>query len=393
MIVNAFADLLRRRDPPRGFAAAGRRVTSSDSRAQADRLGAIDIVRGLAMIFMLLNHATWHVPGISFRVNFGWDVPLPPLPIINPYMWVGLLQGTPLFFIMAGFSVALFELSCRRKGWTEAQITRFLLVRGAALIALDWLLLPWQFYPDAGYIPQVYYVLTTIGICLWLMAFLRRLPAWALLLLAVALTLAVQAAYKMVILPLPVDMVRTLFLYMSPLDPIKFGFPVLPWLGMIAMGYLTMRYVDARPAHFGPLTLLVALLSWIAWFIIADSNGFGSLFPLHPLLMTKHPPALDYLMFYTGLTYTLLYVMHRLQPFQHRFPLKRVALLGQTALIFYLLHFYVIDVMTILVLPFNLYPLVSALLVAALSLPVLYLLCTRYRAYRKAHPESVLKYL
>ena len=42
------------------------------------------------MIFMLLNHATWHVPLISFRLDFGWDTLLLPLAFFTPYMGVGL---------------------------------------------------------------------------------------------------------------------------------------------------------------------------------------------------------------------------------------------------------------------------------------------------------------
>ena len=364
------------------------------SKTQVQRLASIDIVRGFAMIFMLLNHATWHVPGISFRANFGWDIHLPPLPFLNPYMWVGLVQGTPLFFIMAGFGIALFEHSRRKRNWTEAQITRFLLIRGGLLVAIDWLVLPWQLFPEPTHEPRAYFVLTSIGICLLFVAFMRLLPSRYLIVILISLTLIVQAVYKSVILPVDVNLVRTLFLYMSPLNPLNFGFPVLPWLSVILLGYVTMRYLNDHPEHFERVTMGVALAAWSVWLVISAFNDFGVLFPLHPLLMTKHPPSLAYLTFYIGVTYLMLYLLHRYRPIHQHFIFNRIALLGQTALIFYVLHFYVLDfISTLFQSVIELHPFWAVLCIAGLSLPALYFLCTRYRLIRKAHPDSFLKYL
>lgn len=345
------------------------------------------------MIFMLFNHAAWHVPGISLRVNYGWDMPVLLLIEHSPLTWLGLLQGTPLFFIMAGFAVALFEGGRRRHGWAEAQITRFFLVRGGALIALDWLVLPWQFWPQPGYIPNAYNVLTSIGICLWLIALLRRLPLTYLLLLAGAITVGTQALYKTVTPPQDVNLLRMVFLYMGPGDPVTFGFPVLPWLAVILLGYATMRYLSAHPDHFQWVTLGTAAAAWGVWAVITHFRQFGVLFPAHPLLMTKHPPSLAYLAFYAGVTYLLLYLLHAAQPAHKRFPLKQIALLGQTALTFYVLHFYVIDVFSALLQSSSLPPLLDVLLITALALVVLYHVCTRYRRLRQAHPRSLLQYL
>lgn len=345
------------------------------------------------MIFMLFNHATWHVPGISFRVNYGWDMPLPPLTEYNPLTWFGLMQGTPLFFIMTGFGVALFEHGRQRKGWSEWQITRFLLIRGGILIIIDWLVLPWQFYPQLGYEPNAYYVLISIGICLWVMAFIRRLPVRYLFVLAVVITIGMQIIYKAAVPPTDVDLLRMVFLYMGPLDPVTFGFPVLPWLCVILMGYMTMRYLHTNPEQFARVTLSVSIAAWLMWLALNHFRQFGVLFSSHPLLMTKHPPALSYLAFYTGVTYLLLYLLHVFHPIQKRFPLNHIALLGQTALIFYVLHFYAIDIFSALMQDSGLHPFVEVLLITALALALMYAVCTRYRRIRKANPDSVLKYL
>lgn len=361
---------------------------------RAERLSAIDIVRGLAMVFMLLNHATWHVPEIDFRVNFGWDILAPPvMPFLTPFAWVGLIQGTPLFFIMAGFGVALFEYARRKIGWTEWQITRYFLIRGAVLIAVDWLVLPWQFYPELVYQPNVYFVLTTIGICLWLVAFTRLLPLASIIIIAVGTMVLVQAIYDSVTIPIGVNLSRMIFLYMTPFDPIDFGFPVLPWFCVILMGYMTMRYLQAHPQQFAPVTGLIAIVAWCLWIALARLNSFGVIFTLHPLLMTKHPPSLSYLAFYTGFTYLLLYVLHRVKNIQWRFPFSYLTLMGQGAFLFYILHFYVIDIFSMLLQDRPLHPFLKVLLISGLSLVPLYIISVRYRVIRKAYPDSLLKYL
>ncbi len=48
-------------------------AASDAMRVKSERLASIDIVRGIAMIIMLVAHATWSVPGATFRLHYGWD--------------------------------------------------------------------------------------------------------------------------------------------------------------------------------------------------------------------------------------------------------------------------------------------------------------------------------
>src|SRR5690606_19032156 len=99
----------------------------------------------------------------------------------TPTSFIGyfLQAATPAFFLLGGFSVALFSASRRRRGWTEWQITRFFLIRGAVLVALDVLVMNLEF-TEPYYIYR-FSVLTGIGLCVLALAVLRLLPLRALI--------------------------------------------------------------------------------------------------------------------------------------------------------------------------------------------------------------------
>jgi uncharacterized membrane protein len=367
---------------------------ASSPRAKGERLAAVDIVRGLAMIFMLINHATWGLPEVSFNASYGWNFPSPVLAASgqHPEAWIGLLQGTPLFFLLAGFGIAFFEVSRRRRGWTQWQITRFFLIRGGLLLAFDFLILPWKFRPVFEWRPSAYFVLFAVGCCLFAVAFLRLLrPRW-LLLMALVLTLGTQWIYYTSPIPQDSNLLRSIFLYPSWVDPLAFGFPLLPWLAVILFGYTSGRYISDNPTRILPYSLVVGLSSAALWTVVVVFNDFGVLYHDHPLIFSKHPPALDYLLFYLAMAGLLLAVFS-LRPLQARLLMRFLALLGQGALVFYLLHFYVLDWLTLWLIGLPIRQLVLNFVIAGVALLVLFALCSAYRTLRKRYPNSVLQYL
>ncbi len=351
------------------------------------------MVRGLAMVSMLIVHTNSATPGFGFRTHFGWDAPN--FAVADPMSWLGLFfaMATPAFFLLAGFGIALFEAARRRKGWSEWQITRFLVTRGSILIMLDFLVLPW-YIPSFEYFPHRYFVLLTIGLCLLAIAFLRLLDWRVLALLAVGMTLFMQVTYHLTPIPGDVNYLRAALLYPSPAEPVKFGFPFYSWLPVMIGGYLITRYLNANREKFARVTFGIGAGLLAAWGILTLINDFGVLYPEHPIIVTKHPPSLAYLSFYLGLTFLLLSAFHYFQFLQDSWAGRRLATLGQTALFFYVMHIYALIGAKEIVgpfLPMEGFGLAAVYVVVAL-IP-LYWLSSRYRALRKAHPDSVLRYL
>lgn len=363
------------------------------AQTKAKRLASIDIVRGLAMVFMLTVHSASRVPDFGFRTHWGWNAP--EFAITEPLTWLGLIfaLATPAFFILAGFGIMLFENARRRKGWTEWQITRYLLIRGAILIFLDLVILPWRI-PELDFWPHRYMVLLPIGMSLWTIAFIRRLDWRWLLAIATGLTVVTQIIYNVVPMPEDANLIRAALLYPSPVETMKIGFPYFAWMPIMLFGYLVMGYLYTHRENFSQITMRIGVALLATWALITLGNGFGVHYHDHPLVVTKHPPMLDYLTFYLGWVFVLLSVFHGVSFLQQSWPGRKLAVLGQTALFFYVVHEYVyIFVNPVLNRITPLEDGALALGIAAVSLVILYFMSYYYRALRKAHPNSVLQYL
>lgn len=372
----------------------------SQPKSHTNRLVSIDITRGVAMLFMLISHSTWWLSDIVYRANFGWDT-TDPIPVLLPdqqVAWFGLILSvaSPIFFTLTGFGLALFIISRKKYEWSEWQITRYMLIRGAVLIGFDLLILAWRWSPgeEIEYKLAAHAVLLSIGVSLWIIAFLRRLKPLYLLAIALSLTLAMQILYASLEgVPTSNNLLRALFLYPTPNDSLILGYPVFSWLPVILFGFVSANYVAENRDKFGQFTLMVSLTSWVLWTIVMVVDGFGRLYNEHVLIFTKHPPSLAYLFFYGGIVFMLLYLFHRFDNLMNVYPIKVLSLLGQTALFFFVTHRYVVFAVSLVMrkLPFS--QIVLSFLITTVSLVILYNLCFRYRIIRKNNPDSILKYL
>lgn len=363
------------------------------SQSRSERLASIDIVRGIAMVIMLIAHSAWSLSDVSFRLHYGWDrygnVDL----TAHPEGWMGLLQGSPIFFLLAGFGLALFESAKQRKGWTNWQITRFMLIRGTILIALDIFVLPWDFHPKLVYTPHTYFVLLTIGLCIWCIAFLRRFSVRQLAFGALALTLITQVIYKSVAMPTDTNLLRALLLYPSPTDTVILGFPVLPWLAVMLLGFISARLVVQKLIDFKQYTLWLGLGLLGIWVVITLLNDFGRLYTANPLITTKHPPMLDYLTFYIGIAFLLLSAFTRFKWLANSPPARFLSMLGQTSLFYYLAHFYLTMILAFVLKKLPAPELLISAIIVLVALPILFVACRYYRRIRDQYPNSVLQYL
>ena len=188
-------------------------------------------------------------------------------------------------------------------------------------------------------------------------------------------------------------MLHALFFYPSIDASLVIGYPVFTWLPIIMFGFVSATYVANNREKFKPYTLRIALISWILWAVVMIANGFGRLYSEHPLVFTKHPAGLDYIFFYGGCLFFILYCFHRFKNLEQLYPIKVLTILGQTSLFFYVLHRYVLWVISLVVRKSPLTPLTHAVIVSAISLIILYNLCYRYRIIRRSYPNSILRYL
>src|SRR5262249_4569210 len=152
-------------------------------------------------------------------------------------------------------------LSVRRRierGESHAEVTRFVVVRGLIIAALDPLWMHWVFEGPGG--PFSLNVLYAIGTSFIALAFLRRLPARALGVAGFMLALAIEPLGALLghaegwsgalvhLLVVPGDVLG---------PSLSTFYPTLPWLAIMLMGWGAADLWSSAPARF-PRRLVVA---------------------------------------------------------------------------------------------------------------------------------------
>ncbi len=109
-------------------------MTGSGSTAQ-DRLASIDVLRGLIMVVMALDHVGLMVGRFHSQEMWAgaWTRYSSALPFLTRFVTHFCAPG---FFLLMGAGVALMADARARAGWSTGRIARHVLVRGALLIVV-----------------------------------------------------------------------------------------------------------------------------------------------------------------------------------------------------------------------------------------------------------------
>jgi len=380
------------------------------------RLASLDTLRGIIMILMALDHASFFIARMHSR-EF-WGTALPDYASALPFL-LRLVSHlcAPGFFFLMGVGMALMAAARCREGWSHGRLTRFFLVRGALLIGMQLLVenpawglafvygVPGSFVSRGGSLPgggegfAVYFgVLFALGGVMMVLAPALRWQwrfhlAFALgaVLLTQWLTPGPEASHRLYPEGLRVLMIpgRT--------GQVVVFYPVIPWLGVAALGVLFGQCLagagdDKRPFRWVGLAGGILLML----FFLIRSQGWPGNFHLPApgwigfLNVTKYPPSLAFLCLTMGVNGLLLATLS-LQSVEQGRLLRVLSVFGRTPLFFYVIHLYLYGLMGWLV-PSGVTP-VRMLLFWLAGLVVLYPLCQRYYRFKQTRPiASVWRY-
>ncbi|HEY5965048.1 MAG TPA: heparan-alpha-glucosaminide N-acetyltransferase domain-containing protein, partial [Xanthobacteraceae bacterium] len=153
--------------PQQGVGRSGKISTPQQSKA-SERLASVDLLRGLVMIVMALDHTRDFFATGGFNPR---DVADPALFITR---WITHFCA-PTFIFLAGISASLYGAQDR----TAGEVSRYLLTRGLWLVLIEFTVvrLGWMFAFDLNnFVAQVIFAIGTSMIAL---AALVHLPRWA----------------------------------------------------------------------------------------------------------------------------------------------------------------------------------------------------------------------
>jgi uncharacterized membrane protein len=318
-------------------------VTRAEPIAAA-RVHSLDVMRGLVMVLMAIDHV---------RVYSG--VPAGgPTPGVFFTRWITHFCA-PAFVFFAGTSAFL-----RPRSSSESR-ERYVLTRGLVLILLELTLIrvAWTFNVDfANYILAG--VIWMIGWCLILLALLVRLPLGAIAALGAAIVAGHNLADTYLPQLVPAAQAGRVFwlwriLYFGPTaggdGPLVVLYSLIPWIGVIALGYAFGAVLRLEPERRRRLCLWLGLGATAAFVVLRAARLYGEPRPwdggsaLGFLNTTKYPASLQFLLMTLGPTIALLPIAERA-----RGPLTRaLAVFGRVPLFYYLLHIPVIHAAALVV--------------------------------------------
>jgi uncharacterized membrane protein len=309
------------------------------------RLDAIDIVRGLVMVLMALDHTR----GFFYHNPPDLTDPAQTTTVVYFTRWVTHFCA-PVFVFLAGTGAFLYGT----RGKTRSQLAWFLVSRGVWLVVLEFTLIhfAWSFRLDD---PQFFaQVIWAIGCSLVLLAGLVSLPAPLVAALGALVVAGHQALAETLsdgLVPQDwlVGLLRPGRQELWPGASVLVMYPVLPWFGVMALGY-----------GLGPLwtlerqqrqRLLVALGAGaiLLFAVLRGLNGYGDPRPWSPqrdgwftflsfLNCSKYPPSLLYVLMTLGPAALALAWFERVPgP-----PGRALVTFGRVPLFYYVLHLFLI---------------------------------------------------
>ncbi len=327
--------------------------TPNTDQLQTKRIIAIDMLRGLVMVLMVLDHTRDFFTNVRFRAT---DLTQTNIPLFLT-RWVTHLCA-PTFIFLAGVAAYLYYV---RRPQSKQELSRYLIIRGLWLVFLELTVVRFAWLFDPTYSFSMAGVLWAIGWSMVVLAALIYLPIPVISVVAILLIgghnlfdnihAEQLGRWGWLWAVLHEPKMFTLF----PNKIFYIGYPLIPWIGVMAIGYAfgTVFNKDKMTRQ----RLLRRLgLGLIAGFVVLRAlNIYGDPQPwsvqtkfsytiLSFINCYKYPPSLLYLLMTLGLAMLLLYLFEK----QRWRIFKPLVLFGQVPLFFYIVHLWLIHITAIL---------------------------------------------
>ncbi|MGQ3892786.1 heparan-alpha-glucosaminide N-acetyltransferase domain-containing protein [Legionella sp. CNM-4043-24] len=379
------------------------------------RVDALDSARGLIMIMMALCHTRDYI-GAGGYENLHWHMS----PAWNGRMGIDVLQQLFSvmvpggFFMLMGIGIVFFYRSRLKSGWPPARIRRYLLVRGLVLVTLQLTVL--QLFEIMAEQSLYFFmgVLFALGCCMMVASCVEYLSQrmTSPFLLPVLLIVAITIPQQLYINSLQNQHLNAslwqdlLLLCGVSYHGIKIDidFTPLPWipgvmLGLV-IGHLMLKYKQRSMKIIGKTAVFflatVAILTALNFSLgikVGDYRDYGSLAQtsvLSWLCFSKYPPSINYYLFSCGISLALIYLFSLCE---HRATLRSllspVKTIGQCALFFYVLHWFVYYGLS-LITPTEGFSQSEVLATWLLGILLLYPLCKIFLRFKQSQaPESL----
>jgi uncharacterized membrane protein len=321
------------------------------SGAARPRLDGIDFLRGLVMIIMVLDHARDFFSGSGASPRDVHDTAL------FLTRWVTHFCA-PVFIFLAGISAHLYG----QRGRTTGELSRFLLSRGLWLVLIELTVVrfAWTFSPAYDYV--FVQVIWAIGCSLIALAGLVFLPRWAIATIA----LAMIAGHNLLDAIQPADLgaAGTLWMFVhatGSLQPVPgvemlVFYPLVPWIGVMAAGYLLAPVMLREESQRGRTLVTLGIAVTIGFIVLRATNLYGDPAPwavqdtamatvLSFINCEKYAPSLLYLAMTLG---PALIVLGSFRAARGALG-RAIVTIGRVPFLFYVAHLVLLHLLAVIV--------------------------------------------
>ena len=306
------------------------------------RFENIDILRGIVMIFMCIDHAR----------DYTGMFPSDPMIIAETPIWLYCLRilahvCAPTFIFLSGISIGIISSKKDKKS-----ISKYLFSRGLFLCLLEITIVNWGWSFNPFYKITYLQVIWAIGVSMLLMAILIHLKRWMILIFSLLIILGHNLVSGIQFGDCSLLHYGWSFMLQKNLLPIssdwmvRTTYPILPVAAVMSLGYLISNWFTKLESKIRKHNLYKLGSTMLVFFFITrlilnygdphpiDWNNFG----LSLINLTKYPMSLGYISFYLSLAILFLAISENIKSRKNNI----LKIFGSVPLFFYILHLYIL---------------------------------------------------
>jgi uncharacterized membrane protein len=318
------------------------------------RVNSIDVLRGIIMLIMALDHTRDYFHGSSLNPTD------PAQPALFLTRWITHFCA-PTFLFLSGVSAYIASL---KRSKNEASL--FLISRGLWLIFIEIFVVTFGILFNPYYNLIAFQVIWAIGASMILLGIVSRISKQLVLVVGIIILMchnlldAGNSVYHLQVGPsVFVDLlVRPNFnIAIDSNHAIVLLYPVLPWAALMFIGFGIGHWFNKEysPAKRRSNLLLLGSSMLVLFVLLRATGVYGNPFPwvkgdgagynlLSFINVNKYPPSLLYSCMTVGTSCIVLAVFDRVKAGWTRF----FSVYGQVPFFYYILHFYLLHILLVI---------------------------------------------
>ena len=328
--------------------------TAADAVLIKNRITSIDLLRGVIMIIMALDHVRDYFHAEAFFYD--------PLdlekasPMLFFTRWI-THYCAPVFMLLSGTSACIMA---QRK--TKKELSIFLLTRGLWLVLLEMSVVNFGWNFNITFPSILFLTIWALGISMICLSVLVFLPKKVILVISLLLIFCHNLLDNIHVTGNTLPAFGWALLHEQQFfqwnnEIVLVGYPIIPWPGLMALGYcIGGFYTTNYDAAKRKKNLLLIGLSGIALFIIIRFiNVYGDKMPWsvqqNPLRtlfsfvkVTKYPPSL----LYTLMTLSPAILFLSFSEKWRGSIVRIISVYGRVPMFYYILHIYLVHLLAMI---------------------------------------------